>query len=89
MTFFPLKSVAINDHRTLSFIGRGLIDVCVCGFVLAGDDDGEFVSRAVVTELTLDRRREAAARMRELRAALQPLPGSTEEWIREDRGSHD
>lgn len=49
----------------------------------------EFVSQAVITELTLRRRREAAARMDKLRESMQPLPGSTEEWIREDRDNHD
>lgn len=48
----------------------------------------EVVSKAVVTDLTLRRRREAAVSMDKRRAGKQPMQGSSEQWIREDRDNH-
>lgn len=48
----------------------------------------EAVSQAVVTNLSLRQRREAIARMDARRSRKKPLPGSSEQWIREDRDSH-
>lgn len=46
------------------------------------------VSEAVISDLRQRRIREAIVRMDERRARMKPLPGSTEQWIREDRDSH-
>lgn len=46
------------------------------------------VSEAVVSDLRQRRIREAITRMDARRALKQPLPGSTEQWIREERDSH-
>jgi len=48
----------------------------------------EVVSEALVSELTIRRRRDAATRLDALRGKMQPLAGSAEQWIREDRDSH-
>lgn len=48
----------------------------------------DVVSKAVVSDITLRRRREASARMDARRMQKKPLPGTTELWIREDRDSH-
>lgn len=46
------------------------------------------VSQAVVSSLTLRQRRDAAARMDTRRSQKVSAPGTSEEWIREDRDSH-
>jgi len=47
-----------------------------------------FVNRAVYHELTAFRRRQAVARLDNIRARMTPLAGNAEDWIREDRGHH-
>ncbi len=47
-----------------------------------------FIEGAVSKELELRRRREASRKMDIRRQGMKPVPGSSEEWIREDREHH-
>jgi len=47
-----------------------------------------FVNRAVSHELAALRRRQAAARLDNIRARLTPVAGNAEDWLREDRAHH-
>jgi hypothetical protein len=47
-----------------------------------------FINEAVANELLKRQRLEAIARIDARRAQMKPVPGSSEEWIREDRESH-
>lgn len=46
------------------------------------------LNRAVRSYLRQQQREQAARAMDEVRESSEPLPGSAEQWIREDRNSH-
>lgn len=45
----------------------------------------QILKQAVTDELTRQHRRQVANQMDELRKKLKPLPGSSEQWLREER----
>ena len=45
----------------------------------------QILKKAVADELTRQHRRQIANQMDELREQLKPLPGNSEEWLREER----
>jgi len=47
-----------------------------------------FIEQAVLRELELLKRRQAVQKMDTLRTCMKPVPGSSEDWIREDREQH-
>ncbi len=48
----------------------------------------KLVNEVVSDALRKRRQREAWAAIEAVRKSLQPVPGSTEDWVREDRDSH-
>lgn len=46
------------------------------------------VNKALARWFVLQERHSAADRLKQRRASLQPLPGASEEWIRQDRDAH-
>lgn len=48
----------------------------------------ELINEAVAEALQRKLRQEAFGRMRERAKTKMPLPGGTEDWIREDRDTH-
>jgi len=49
------------------------------------NERSQMLKNAVADELTRQHRRQIANQMDELRKTLKPLPGSSEQWLREDR----
>jgi hypothetical protein len=47
------------------------------------------VNEALANQFLHQRRLDAMARMDEIRAKMPALPGTSEEWIREDRNTHE
>jgi hypothetical protein len=47
-----------------------------------------FIEAAVLKELALRKRRQAVQKMDAIRTHMKPVPGNSEEWIREDREQH-
>jgi hypothetical protein len=47
-----------------------------------------FFNEAAANELLRRQREAASARMDVTRATMTPVPGTSEQWIREDRESH-
>ena len=45
----------------------------------------QILKKAVADELTRQHRRQIANQMDELREQLKPLPGNSEQWLREER----
>ncbi|MFZ4789829.1 MAG: hypothetical protein ACOYMW_02820 [Candidatus Competibacteraceae bacterium] len=45
----------------------------------------QILKQAVADELTRQHRRQIANQMDELRKKLKPLPGNSEQWLREER----
>jgi len=46
------------------------------------------INEAVSETLLRRKREEAFARIEELRKTMKPVPGTAEQWVREDRDSH-
>lgn len=51
-------------------------------------DRSRLINEAVSETLLRRRRAEALARIRERAAGKEKVPGTTEEWVREDRDGH-
>lgn len=47
-----------------------------------------FFNEAAANELLRRQREAAMARMDAMRATMTPVPGTSEQWVREDRESH-
>lgn len=46
------------------------------------------VNQALARWFALQHRRNATERLKQRRNSLQPLPGTSEEWVRQDRDAH-
>lgn len=48
----------------------------------------KLINQAISETLLRQQRAEAFAQIEVLRASMNPVPGTTEEWVREDRDQH-